>query len=82
MSRVSFLCLSLTPLPGASNFLATIDRAWYLYWVHTAGEWLSRLERTVHIREVAGSNPASPTSEAPHLRGFCVGVTLGRPSRG
>ena len=26
-----------------------------------SGEWLSRLERTVHIREVTGSNPVSPT---------------------
>jgi hypothetical protein len=26
------------------------------------GDWLSRLERTVHIREVTGSNPVSPTS--------------------
>ena len=25
------------------------------------GDWLSRLERTVHIREVTGSNPVSPT---------------------
>ena len=26
------------------------------------GDWLSRLERTVHIREVTGSNPVSPTN--------------------
>jgi hypothetical protein len=25
------------------------------------GDWLSWLERTVHIREVTGSNPVSPT---------------------
>ena len=28
------------------------------------GDWLSRLERTVHIREVTGSNPVSPTKIA------------------
>src|SRR5918994_134893 len=28
------------------------------------GDWLSRLERTVHIREVTGSNPVSPTIPA------------------
>jgi hypothetical protein len=27
-----------------------------------AGDWLSWLERTVHIREVTGSNPVSPTT--------------------
>ena len=27
----------------------------------TSGDWLSRLERAVHIREVTGSNPVSPT---------------------
>ena len=26
------------------------------------GDWLSWLERTVHIREVTGSNPVSPTT--------------------
>ena len=26
-----------------------------------SGDWLSRLERAVHIREVTGSNPVSPT---------------------
>jgi hypothetical protein len=31
------------------------------------GDWLSRLERTVHIREVTGSNPVSPTTSPPHL---------------
>jgi hypothetical protein len=30
------------------------------------GDWLSRLERTVHIREVTGSNPVSPTTRS-HL---------------
>ncbi len=29
------------------------------------GDWLSWLERTVHIREVTGSNPVSPTNFAP-----------------
>jgi hypothetical protein len=29
------------------------------------GDWLSRLERTVHIREVTGSNPVSPTTFPP-----------------
>ena len=28
-----------------------------------SGCWLSRLERCVHIAEVAGSNPAQPTEE-------------------
>ena len=28
----------------------------------SSGDWLSRLERTVHIREVTGSNPVSPTT--------------------
>ena len=27
----------------------------------SGGDWLSRLERAVHIREVTGSNPVSPT---------------------
>jgi hypothetical protein len=29
------------------------------------GDWLSWLERTVHIREVTGSNPVSPTIHPP-----------------
>ena len=29
------------------------------------GDWLSWLERTVHIREVTGSNPVSPTTTSP-----------------
>ena len=29
------------------------------------GDWLSWLERTVHIREVTGSNPVSPTTHPP-----------------
>jgi hypothetical protein len=29
------------------------------------GDWLSWLERTVHIREVTGSNPVSPTINPP-----------------
>ena len=29
------------------------------------GDWLSWLERTVHIREVTGSNPVSPTTPLP-----------------
>ena len=29
------------------------------------GDWLSRLERAVHIREVTGSNPVSPTTLTP-----------------
>ncbi len=37
------------------------------------GEWLSRLERSVHIREVTGSNPVSPTSKSPQGRDFSVG---------
>src|SRR3989304_4534652 len=32
------------------------------------GDWLSRLERTVHIREVTGSNPVSPTIHPPSPR--------------
>ena len=28
------------------------------------GDWLSRLERAVHIREVTGSNPVSPTTSS------------------
>src|SRR6266545_6973017 len=30
-----------------------------------SGDWLSRLERAVHIREVTGSNPVSPTIVTP-----------------
>ena len=29
------------------------------------GDWLSRLERPVHIRKVTGSNPVSPTTHLP-----------------
>ena len=39
---------------------------------HPQGEWLSRLERTVHIREVTGSNPVSPTGEPLQVQGFFV----------
>ena len=31
----------------------------------STGDWLSWLERTVHIREVTGSNPVSPTTFHP-----------------
>ena len=32
------------------------------------GDWLSWLERAVHIREVTGSNPVSPTTPLSYLR--------------
>ena len=36
------------------------------YTAHSpTGDWLSWLERTVHIREVTGSNPVSPTTHLP-----------------
>ena len=34
----------------------------------SGGDWLSRLERAVHIREVTGSNPVSPTTPASPAR--------------
>ncbi len=37
------------------------------------GDWLSRLERAVHIREVTGSNPVSPTTHSPDV---APGITL------
>jgi hypothetical protein len=37
-----------------------------------SGEWLSRLERSVHIREVTGSNPVSPTGFPQQCPGICL----------
>lgn len=40
-----------------------MDRSAARYTFRSAtGDWLSWLERTVHIREVTGSNPVSPTT--------------------
>ena len=40
----------MAPLPGGYTSASPM------------GDWLSWLERTVHIREVTGSNPVSPTT--------------------
>ena len=50
------------------------------------GDWLSRLERAVHIREVTGSNPVSPTTPPARAgisarRGYCRTARLGRENR-
>ncbi len=56
----------------AFALLALMEPAWYDNLVLSEGEWLSRLERTVHIREVTGSNPVSPTPNP--LRNRCASL--------
>ena len=43
------------------------------------GDWLSRLERAVHIREVTGSNPVSPTTVTSTEAGSGVAALAARP---
>ena len=47
------------------------------------GDWLSRLERAVHIREVTGSNPVSPTTSLSTPFGYrASGILPGMDERG
>jgi hypothetical protein len=47
-----------------------------------SGDWLSRLERAVHIREVTGSNPVSPTKVTSHESGASAPLSCThRPER-
>jgi hypothetical protein len=71
--------LRLAPRWAGASFIGEV--------AENKGDWLSRLERTVHIREVTGSNPVSPTIVTPTETGPSgpVSVFVGSdatPSRG
>ncbi len=66
---------NLTMVAAGGKF-SSCKNEWEWYNLLSAGRGSARIERTVRVREVGGSNPPAPTRNSPDWESFLVKCPL------